>query len=193
MTAAIDQLKATQPEKSRVIYFYCSFSNEQSLHPQNVLGSLLAQTCEHTDSIYSELESLYAKASSRPATKPGQLNTKELVNLLIKQAEHQGNMYILVDGLNECANSIEILQGLKTMSESPCIRLLVSSINDKGIETFMREIPHLNVETLHPKDIGKDVALLVHSTLESHHKLKQLSLQIKSEIVKALTDGAQGM
>lgn len=42
----------------------------------------------------------------------------------------------------------------------------------EGIEANMREFSGLRTETFHPDAIGKDIVLLVHSSLESHPRLK---------------------
>lgn len=54
-------------------------------------------------------------------------------------------------------------------------------------------MPHLVIGTLRPKDIEKDVNMLVKANLESHTKLRQNSPELKAEITAVLTRDAQGM
>lgn len=54
-------------------------------------------------------------------------------------------------------------------------------------------MPRLVVGTLGPRDIEKDVSMLVKANLESHTKLRQNSPELKAEITAALTRDAQGM
>ena len=193
MTSAIDELLLGQSEHHNVAYFYCSFSNDESLHLRTILGSILAQVCEISDPVYEELESLYDTTPKATLGKPSRLDMNTLVRLLVEQGKNRQNLYILIDGVNECGEPLEILQALKVISTSTRVSILVSSINEKGIEVSMRDMSNLSIETLHPEDIGKDIALLVHSSLESHRKLKQLSPQLKKDITLALTNGAEGM
>ena len=122
------------------------------------------------------------------------LETNALVDLLIKQAESRGKLYIIVDGVNECSDPFELLEGLRRiLGSTACIRILVSSINEKGIESSLKEMPNLIEKTLLPGDVENDISLLVQSTLESHRRLRQLSADLKEDIASALSSAAQGM
>lgn len=54
-------------------------------------------------------------------------------------------------------------------------------------------MPRLVVGILRPRDIEKDVNMLVKANLENHTKLRQNSPELKAEITSALTRDAQGM
>lgn len=54
-------------------------------------------------------------------------------------------------------------------------------------------MPRLVVGILRPRDIEKDINMLVKANLESHIKLRQISPELKAEITSALTRDAQGM
>lgn len=193
MTAAIDDLLLKQPRRHSIAYFYCSFSNDESLRPQNVLGSLLAQVIEASDPVYMQCESLFDNPSIAGMGNPGRIDVNTLIRMLVEQSKYREELYILIDGVNESTEPSEILQALKTISASPHARILISSIDEKGIRSSIREICNLNIETLRPEDVHEDISLLVHSSLKSHPRLKQLSPQLKEDVVLALTSGAEGM
>lgn len=54
-------------------------------------------------------------------------------------------------------------------------------------------MPRLVVGILGPRDIEKDISMLVKVNLESRTKLRQHSPELKAEITAALTRDAQGM
>ena len=154
----------------------------------------MAQICPTPDPVYQELVSKYEDLSKDRVGKPKSLETRVLVDLLIKQAESRGKLHVIVDGVNECSDPFELLEGLQRILESTaCVRILLSSINEKGIESSLKEMPNLTEKTLLPRDVEDDIGLLVQSTLESHRRLRQLSADLKEDITSALSSGAQGM
>ena len=137
---------------------------------------------------------MYEDLSKDRFGKPKSLETHVLVDLLIKQAESRGKLYIIVDGVNECSDPFKFLDGLQRILDSTaCIRVLLSSINEKGIESSLKDMPNLVEKSILPGDVGPDIGLLVQSTLESHRRLGQLSPDLKKDIASALSSGAQGM
>ncbi len=137
---------------------------------------------------------MYEDLSKDRVSIPKSLETHVLVDLLIKQAKSRGKLYIIIDGVNECSDPFELLEGLQRILDSAaCIRILLSSINEKGIESSLKEMPNLIAKAVLPGDVEHDIGLLVQSTLESHRRLKQLSPKLKENIASALGSGAQGM
>ena len=144
--------------------------------------------------MYQELVSMYEDLSKDRVGKPRSLETHVLVDLLIKRAKSRGKLYIIIDGVNECSDPFELLDGLqRVLGSTACIRVLLSSINEKGIESSLKEMPNLIEKSILPGDVEHDIGLLVQSTLESHRRLGQLSPDLKEEIASALSSGAQGM
>lgn len=191
-TTMIDELLVTQKSHD-IAYFYCSFSNDQTLHTQHILGSLLAQICSEYDALYEDLRSMYIDARQKTLGKPSMPEIDVLSSLLKMQADTR-HLYILIDGINECGDPYEILQSLNDISKDPSnIRLFLSSINEKGIENYVSAMPALCIETLRPEDIKHDISMLVLSTLELQPRLRQLPQNLKHDIVRALSKGAQGM
>ena len=154
----------------------------------------MAQICPTPDPVYQELVSKYEDLSKDRVGKSQSLESHVLVDFLIKQVESRGKLYIIVDGVNECSDPFELLEGLQRILDSTaCVRILLSSINEKGIESSLKEMPNLIEKTLLPGDVEDDIGLLVQSTLESHQRLRQLSADLKEDITFALSSGAQGM
>ena len=194
MTAAIEKLSLASQIRDNLAYFYCSFSNDQSLHTQNVLGSILAQLATIAEPVYKELESLYVTSRGKAMGRPTQLETAVLTDLITKHVQHKDRAYFLIDGINECGSPGELLNALKTIQTSTNnVRIFLSSINENDIAEHLRAMSNLHVETLSPTDIRGDVALLVDSSLKSHPRLIQLPPNLKDDIAQTLTVRAEGM
>ena len=197
MTTTIEDLIHPKDGRYRVAYFYCSFTDSESLDMVNILGSILAQLCEPEDDICEKLESLYDDRSGNWTGNPIRLTVNHLINLIIEQVQCLERAYILVDAVNECGDCREVLQSFETIAKSSStkttLHLLISSINEKGIESCLQKMPNMTTETLGPRDIWNDVHLYVEANLESHPRLRQYQPELKAKIRLALTGSAQGM
>ena len=194
MTATIDQLLSSDLDSRDVAFFYCSFSDDQSLHIEIILGSLLAQTLLPTDPAYERAKSAYNKLRSKSLGKTIRLEPTTLIDLLRMQAESRGHLFILIDGINECVFPYELLSSVETLASSICgIRVLFSGIDEKGIGSRLSSFPGLIVQSVRPSSVKPDISLHVQTTLSTHPRLRQLPASLKDEIMHALTQGAQGM
>lgn len=143
---------------------------------------------------YEALKSIYDQKTAQGFGKVDRLEDSQLVILIIERIKVQDRAVILIDAVNECVDPYEILNHLVNISKS-CqnVYIFLSSINEKGIEECLQQMPRLVVGILRPRDIEKDVNMLVEANLESHTKLRQNSPELKAEITAALTRDAQGM
>lgn len=158
------------------------------------MGSILAQTCIESDPVYENIRAKCAGRSGRPTSKPPRLDVDALVDLIIRQAQYHKHLYIALNGVNEYSDPYGLLQALKRILTSATgVRLLMSSINEKGIERSIACMPKTYKVTIAPTNIQYDVRLFVSSALETHPRLKALPQGLKDDIGVKLTNGAQGM
>ncbi|MCJ1263937.1 hypothetical protein MMC22_003808 [Lobaria immixta] len=174
-------------------YFYCSFTDNESLDVRNILGSILAQLCGSTDT-FEKIKSRYDQESAKSFGNPRNMDTDQTVNLIVERIRDLSHAFLFLDGVNECGNPDEILTPLKTISNlCDNVHMFISSINEKGIADCLQQMPRLTIETLHSWDIADDINMLVQANLETHPRLRYHTPQLKKEITLALTHGAQGM
>ena len=193
-TAAIDELLERRNPHHNVAYFYCSFSNAESLETHSILGSILAQICVNTDPVYHELMSKYMELSSKSVSKGVKLDDDVLVELVTKQAKLREHLHIVIDGVNECSDPGELLKAFtKILNSVKGVQLLISSINEKKIRQSLSQMPKLYEVTASPRLIRSDIFLLVHSALKTQPRLEELPQSMKDEIATRLTHGAEGM
>ncbi|MCJ1405083.1 hypothetical protein MMC11_008309 [Xylographa trunciseda] len=189
-TTAVERLLAMEAVQQRVAYFYCSFSESASLDPTNILGSILAQLCKPTDPVYAKIEAKYSANRTRRFT------ADELVDLLMEVVQQEGSVYIFLDAVNECGDPIEVLDYMRRLSaDHPknTVHIFLSSINQGGIDDCIESFPSWSAITLLPRDMSNDIELLVRDSIETNPRLRKHSEELKEEIAKALTQGAQGM
>lgn len=184
---------SSEAGQAQVTYFYCSFGDSKSLEAHRILASILAQLCKLSNPTYEKVEAWYdqkLKTTSAPLSK---LDTYKLVEFIIEQTLHR-KTFIFIDGINECDDPFDVLKHLETIARSSSlIRIFLSSINEKGIDTYIQKMPNPYTLTLEHKDINSDVRLLVQASLDSHPRLCHHTPALKAEVTFALTEGAQGM
>ena len=154
----------------------------------------MAQICKVTDSVYEEARAKFTDSSRKYSSKPPQLDVEDLVNLIVRQAGYLNNLLIIIDGVNESSSPVDLLEALKEiLSAAAGVQLLISSINEKGIENSMKSMPNICEITISPGDIRNDVSLIIYSALRTHPRLKKLPQDLKDDVIMKLTNGAKGM
>ena len=193
-TAVIDELLISHDSRHDLAYFYCTFSNAESLHTHNILGSIFAQICIDSDPVYLELKSKYADLSRKTFSKIAKLDVDVLVGLIVQQAKYREHLYIVVDGVNECSDPSGLVKAFESILNSATgVQLLISSINEKKIQQLLLLMPKIYEVTASSEMIKSDVSLLVHSALETHPRLKELPQTLRGDIATRLTYEAEGM
>lgn len=179
----------------RLAYFYATFSDDESLDPVNILGSILAQLCNPNNIVYGRIGKLYDDKVSQNFGKIPRLGTGELVDLIFQMTNDDHQTFIFLDALNECGDPYVALSCIESLLAFPRarIKICLSSINERGIVDYLLRMPNLLTKTLNQGEMRNDIDVLVRASLEEHPRLSQHSAQLKDEIIWALTRGAQGM
>ncbi|KAL9037525.1 MAG: hypothetical protein Q9214_005666, partial [Letrouitia sp. 1 TL-2023] len=196
-TTALDYCTSMQKNGERTGYFYCSFSENESLDTRNILGSILVQLSTPDDKTFEQMSMLYEKKNSEPGRarlfKP---QKKDILDLIFQLAQKQSGTQIFIDAVNECEDPLDIIESLKILmsenSKAP-IRVFLTSINEREIEMSLESVPSLHTETLRHRHIEGDMGLLIDAKLHSHPRLKRQSKELQHEIAWTLIHRAQGI
>ena len=182
-------------DRDKLAYFYCSFSDSESLDPINIFGSILAQLCGSEECIHGTVGKLFDEKNTQAFGKAQRLETERLVELILQQINDDHRTLIFLDAINECGSSHAILSNIESllMCSGARIHICLSSINERDIEDHLKKLPNLYVKNLEQQEMTIDINILVSDYLENHSRLKQHSRKLKDEIISALTQGAQGM
>ena len=194
-TTAVENIRSGLDKNDRLAYFYCSFSDNESLDVNNILGSILSQICHPNDSVYRKIENIFGEKSKGVTGKPQRLKTNEVLQHIVEQCQDKNRCYIFIDAVNECSNPHDVLTCLESIVTDPsiCVQAFISSINEKDIEEMIQSMPNLSIETLNEQEMRNDIHMLIKASLETHPRLRKYPLQLKENIFQALASRAQGM
>jgi len=181
---------------AKLAYFYCSIANAESLDETALLGSLLAQLYQSSEIIMQKLDSSYRANGGQPkgSTPVRRLDAKRLIELIIERIRDSENVYLFIDGINECVDPEIVLQSIQNITRScpdNAVHLFISSIDEKGIGPYMETFPDLRAAALRYNH--HDISLLIQASLKTNPRLRRYNSLLKSEIQEALTHGAHGM
>ena len=199
MTTVLEELSGRIPEH-HIAYYYSSFTNTESLSERNILSSVLAQLVSSEREI-EYIENLYTKSANqklRP-TESKRPALQDLQNALTAVLGSREQVYILLDGINECDDPEAILSSvlqLQQNASATAVHIFVSGINEKGMESCMERfqaLTSINLSVVGGSQLQNDIHMLIRSSLESDTRLGRYNPQIKNEIESTLIKGANGM
>jgi hypothetical protein len=147
-------------------FFYCDFRDDKKKCLRGLLSSLLVQFCRLSDS-YSAILSDFYSEHDNGSRHPSDEALIECLKRILKQPG-QAPIYLIIDGLDECPNAIDML--------SPREKVL----------SFVEELVDLHLENLH---------ICITSRLEADIKtsldglpFNQISLNLESGQVQDIID-----
>ena len=173
-------------------YFYCKHNDVHRSSFVAILKSLLMQLIQHNDDI---LAYVYAKsASSNEITLDSPSQLKDLVELSMRSCE---NVYIIIDGLDECEEAEEKKTALwfrnlaapGTKIASSAARVLFVSQRDGILDSILAKV---SVLSLDPQDHQKDIEMFAgHWCMEIQEKF-QITDSMAREIFETVVSQAEG-
>ena len=181
-------------------YYYFDFRDVKKQDCYGLLSSILSQLSARSDSCYNVLSKLYLD-NSRDIEKPeiGALK-KCLVDML--SLPGQGQMYIIVDALDECPNFpgtpsareevLELVEEIVNL-KLPNVNLCVASRPEMDILLVLEPLTALKI-SLH-EEIGqkKDIIEYINSIVRSDRSLRRWKEEDKQLVVDTLSSKADGM
>jgi hypothetical protein len=181
-------------------YYYFDFRDVKKQDCYGLLSSLVSQLSAESDSSYNVLSKLYSD-SSRGMQKPDVDALKKcLVDML--SLPGQGQIYIIVDALDECpnfpgapsarANVLEFV-GEIVVLELPNVHLCVASRPEMDIRLVLEPLTTLRI-SLHD-EIGqkKDIVDYINSIVRSDAGMWRWNEEDKQLVVETLSGKADGM
>lgn len=170
-------------------YFFCSFTDQQSQDPQNVLGSILAQLCDTNPTFWKDVEERYRKKNPHFQHQPQRLEAYELENLILQCSENITRTFLFVDALNESKQSSKIFQILlQVIQKSTSIQIMVSSTEE--LSAGLGSIP-ATIVTVKQEELAGDIGRYINTHLQ-HDELRDLTAVLKETIGSTLQKRAQG-
>ncbi|KAK1955947.1 ankyrin, partial [Colletotrichum sublineola] len=174
-------------------FFFCDYKNPTTHRPDAVLSALVYQLAIQKEAAYKMLEQLYQEL--HPLTGlPRDASTKALEQLLKTMASMYDHVYLVIDGLDECAEFteevIEVLSDISDDTEN--ISMALISRDEDHIQHRL-ETDFVPIEiAAHKEDITEYVTSEIEERTRNR-KLRIDSAELKGEILHGLVDGAKGM
>ena len=188
--------------QANIAYFYFDFKdiNKQDLH--NALRSLLTQLSTHSDS-YCDILYRVHRTHNNGADK---LSTKTMIACLKEMLAlpDQGQVYIVLDALDECPNASgipsareEVLDFLKDLVgvQLPDLHICVTSRAEIDIRAALEPLAFLPLSIHDQKGQKKDIEDYIRSFIysDSSAMMKSWRDQDKELAIDTLGERADGM
>ena len=175
-------------------YFYFDFNDIEKQEVSTFMSSLIAQLCNQVVDIPEQLKGLY-KRCNNGRQKATICELKMTLSRIIKDLE---DVFIIIDALDECSKNgergelLEFITEIKAWSSSN-IHLLVTSQLELDIKETLTPLLTSQAISIQGAQVESDIKVHVASQLAVDPRLKRWSSDIKTEIEKTLTAGANGM
>jgi hypothetical protein len=181
-------------------YYYFDFRDVKKQDCYGLLSSLVSQLSSESDPCYNVLTKLYSD-NDRGMQKPDVDALKKcLANML--SLPGQGQIYIVVDALDECPNSPgipsareEVLEAVKEIVnlKLPNVNLCVASRPEVDIRLVLEPLAALK-SSLHD-EIGqkKDIVEYINSIVRSDSSMRRWNEEDKQLVIDTLSSKADGM
>ncbi len=191
-TLVVDEVLTRKRSNSvGTAYFYIRHDDKESQKPSSVLGSLISQLARHNREALADLMKLYTQYQTYGLAAPDE---EDLEKKLHKISQHFMEVYIMIDGLDECGSLydadrrrlVKAVAGFHTIKEGS-VRTLVFSRKERDIE---KEFIRMQFHSVSIAAASGDLRLFANAwsgDLDVH------SEGLKAEIIDALVKQAKGM
>ena len=181
-------------------YYYFDFRDVKKQDCYGLLSSVVSQLAAGSDSCYNVLSKLYSN-SSRGMRKPGAYALKKCLADM-SSLSGQGQIYIIVDGLDECPNFsgrpsarqevLELIEELVDL-KLPNLHLCVAGRPEMDIRMVLESLTSLKI-SLHDENGQKeDIIDYIKTAVHSDRNMRRWREQDQQLVVDALSRKADGM
>lgn len=190
----IDYLERNQGQNNpgvAVVYIYCTYNEQKKQTAVNLMGSILRQLVNKLYSTRAELPyeiitlyQFHAPTSTHPT-----LN--DYYNTIRKVARAFERIFVVVDALDECAESDELCSRIQGLLSIGNFCFLATSRPLKSIDEFFTDAAHIEIYATET-----DVRRYLDSQIQSKPRLRahvRKNPGLSCEIIDKITQKTQGM
>ncbi|KAH6699767.1 hypothetical protein BKA61DRAFT_496302 [Leptodontidium sp. MPI-SDFR-AT-0119] len=166
-------------------YYYCYFGHSQD-EAMPFLRWVIAQLSRQAEVVSTLVHDLFRRG--------GEPSIQELLDSLEQLLQSFGNVYIVIDAIDEsnpCDNLLEVIHTLVTDPRFSHLQILVTSREYIEIERVMEKIS-ISVPMSNSL-VEQDIRIYVRSILQSNGKFQTWSNDLLKEVEDAVSTQAKGM
>lgn len=192
-STVVEDLKKSPDSSQNTLYFYFDFTDVSKQSFEKTLCTLIYQLYHKNESVRKHVDSLYSTCENgRRQPSIGLLRTT--FTEMVRQA---GEVWIVLDALDECGSRDDLLPWLRDFRESEVnLHLLVTSRPEQDIESAIKCYASTEyIIAVQGELIDGDIDSYVRARVRSHKGLErwQARPDIQGEIEADLLERANGM
>lgn len=178
-----------------MIYFYCDYSDQKTIDSSEILSSFIKQLLsriEIPDHIQSTISAIYQSGIRKP-------DSDELLKLLFLALKLFGEVFLILDGIDECrgSNRAELLAAVQSISQSKTLTTIVKFFIASRADVDLKRAfdQHITLPIL-INHTAADIVPFINGIVREKIKSRQLLIRdpsLEEKIINALVKGAQGM
>ncbi|KAL0932846.1 ankyrin repeat protein [Colletotrichum truncatum] len=189
----IQAVLAESTETKASAFFFCDYKDSSTQAIETILGALVYQLAIQKEEAYEMLERYYQELHPLRGL-PKSPNAIGLERLLKEMIELYGQVFLVIDGLDECGKLTEdVVDTLFDISEeTENVSMALLSRNEDEIRDRLEE-DFVTIEiAAHKEDITEYVTAEIEERIRNR-RLRIDGPDLKGEILDGLINGAKGM
>ena len=200
-SAIIEEVRdVCQTGLSTLAFFYFDFRDGAKQDTRSLLSSLLVQLSNRSDNFCKNLSEFYS-AHNRGCQQPSEDALMECLKDMLT-ISGQGDIYIVVDALDECPNSfgcptpredvlriMELLVGLRL----PHLHFCVTSRPEVDIREVLEVLAVYSVSLHEQVGQNQDISEYIKSFISSDRQMRRLREEDRQLAIETLIEKANGM
>lgn len=200
-SSVIDSLKSSQKEEADLSYYYCDYADRVSLDPRIVLGTLAWGLLQDYESqIASEIMDQIALCFRDGERTP---EVDDVLQVLFQIVDWCKKVILVIDGIDEVeeADFYYILGFLKQMvtRQGVSVKVFLTCREDKDVLSIVSPAAEICFRKhLSDSMVSHDISSYIHQSVETRMSAGRLAinptnLELRDDIIRALSTGAKGM
>lgn len=200
----LDRAVSREP-KDGIAYFYFSFDDKNTYLPTCFLHTILAQMCPAYQAL-PEVVEMFERNNPWAASQEelSQVLGSIIQNHVLRTAETERkavetftSLTLFLDGLDEIpvGAQTEVLRLLKALAslESANTRIVVTSRPEFICQQYLNTANNWRCHEIPSEQVERDIWVFAEHEINCHGGLKLQSEEVKKNICRKLSKGAQGM
>ena len=172
-----------------VLYFFCKSTDTDKNNATAVIRSLLYQLYKSTKDLEAhirlaaDIEQALDKSGKRQA-----VDFAPIWAIFSDNVKSVSSAFIIVDALDECHDAEQLIQGLRSVSSSDLIKVVVTSRKEAALFALLRSNLSLEITA---EDVDSDIAAYVEAKVLGSPRLSHT--MIRDRVIARLSNGHSGM